>query len=111
MEPERANDPTIHTNADGVVFIDTAVKHVESEVTERCTRTQHGQQSRKWLEELTSLQAEKDPELVEIQVAQLIWRERSRSVQHAVKHGQKGVISVQTALDSNVFNVIKCVAH
>ena len=53
LELERANDPTIHTNADGVMFIDTAVRHVESGVTERCTHTQHGQQSRKSLEETT----------------------------------------------------------
>jgi hypothetical protein len=78
LELERAHDPTIHTNTDGVMFIDTAVRHVESGVTERCTHTQLGQQSKKWLEELTSLQTEKDLELVEIQVAQLIL-ERTQS--------------------------------
>jgi hypothetical protein len=78
MELERANDPTIHTNTDGVMFIDTTVRHVESGIIERCTHTQLGQQSSKWLEELTSLQTEKDPELVEIQVAQLIL-ERAQS--------------------------------
>jgi hypothetical protein len=78
LEFERTDDPAIHTNADGVIFIDTAVRHVNRGATEHGLRIQHGHQSKKWLEELTSLQTEKDPELVEIQVAQLIL-ERAQS--------------------------------
>ena len=55
LELERANDLTIrvHTNAYGVMFMDTAVKHKGSGVTKgrKCRiRIQHGQESGRWLE-------------------------------------------------------------
>ena len=111
LEFERTDDPVIHTNADGVIFIDTAVRHVNRGATEHGLRIQHGHQSKKWLEELTSLQTEKDPELVEIQVAQLILERAQSQCATCGMPGQKGVMWAQMVLDNNVFNVIKSVVE
>lgn len=81
LELERANDLSIHTNADGVMLIATAVKHEGAGAAEsgKCSmRIQHGQESGRCLEELISLQTKQDPKLVEMQVAQLVL-ERAQS--------------------------------